>query len=85
MTTPMHVYDEIAGRYGAKTEEEVDLFFQIEVFKLPAEVQQAIFNELLDSHGVPDKPRDPSTKHYVRPYPCPPPPLRRQRDWDEQD
>ena len=85
MSTPMHIYDEIAERYGAKTEEEVDRFFQVEVFKLPAEVQQAIFDELLDSHAIPSKPRAPSTKPYARPHMCPPPPLRRESDWDEPD
>ncbi|WP_158608439.1 hypothetical protein [Stagnimonas aquatica] len=63
----MHIYSEIAARYGAKTEEEVDHFFQIEVFKLPAEVQKVIFNELLDSHAVPSKLIARASKPFVRP------------------
>lgn len=74
MTTPMHVYSEIAARYGAKTEAEVDHFFQVEILKLPAEIQQAIFDELLDSHAVPPKPMPQPPFPFVRPKRRSPPP-----------
>lgn len=74
MTTPMHVYSDIAHRYGATTEEEVDHFFQVEIFKLPSDIQQAIFDELLDSHAVPPKPMLRPSSPFVRPKRRSPPP-----------
>lgn len=76
MTTPMHVYSEIAARYGAKTEEEVDHFFQVELLQLPADVQQAIIDELIDSHGIPSKPMPKPPARPTRPRRTSPPPLR---------
>lgn len=73
----MHIYSEIARRYGARTEEEVDNFFINEVIKLPPEVQQAIFDELIDSHGVPPEPKAPAPLTGVRPARKPPPSIRR--------
>ena len=53
MPTPMHVYNEIAARYGVDStdEEAVDHFFEVTLqgFTLPE--QQAIFDELLSRDG----------------------------------
>lgn len=82
MTTPMHVYSEIAARYGAKTEEEVDHFFQCAVFVLSPETQEAMLNELLDAHAEPPRPAPARESKGVRPRRTPPPSVR-QEDRDE--
>jgi len=55
MATPMHVYNDIAGRYGveATDDDAVDRFFKYRVPKLPKNTQQAIIDELFARDGEP--------------------------------
>jgi len=57
MATPMHVFNEIAGRYGVEStdEEAVDRFFIYHVPKLSQNTQQAILDELLARDGEPPR------------------------------
>lgn len=56
MATPMHVWEDIAIRYGATNAEEVDQFFQTALLELPLEDQQAIFDELMALNAVAPEP-----------------------------
>ena len=53
MPTPMHVYLEIASRYGVDTSNEtaIDNFYIETIVTLPEEEQQAILDELLCREG----------------------------------
>jgi len=55
MATPMHVYNDIAGRYGVDptNDNAVDRFFMYRVPKLPKATQQAIVDELFARNGEP--------------------------------
>lgn len=66
MATPMHVYDEIAARYGAdvSTYEGALKFWEEVVPTLSKKKQRAIFDELLARNGETPKPLS-----YEREYP----------------
>lgn len=53
MPTPMHVYSEIAARYGVdpKDENTVDEFYKTGYEKLSQEVQMGIADELIARDG----------------------------------
>lgn len=53
MSTPMHVYNEIAARYGVDPADDdaVDRWFEEEAAKLPEDEQAAIGRELLERDG----------------------------------
>lgn len=57
MPTPMHVFAEIARRYGVDFADEnrVDRFYMEEVPQLPMPEQVAIWDELLARDGEPPK------------------------------
>jgi len=45
MTTPMHVYEELAAQYGnvdANDSDAVNRFFETEIYELPEETRLAI-------------------------------------------
>ncbi len=68
MATPMHVFNEIAARYGC---EDTDDFFTNVLGKLPMVVCQNIFDELLVRDGEPSKPMAP--RKYTTGVPVPKP------------
>lgn len=57
MPTPMHVYDEIAERYGidSSNSEAVLDFFSTKVYELPPGTQKNIAEEILLRNNEPDK------------------------------
>ena len=56
MPTPMHVYDEIAARFGvdATDPEAVTRFFTDDLVTLPEQLRALIFDELLARDAEPD-------------------------------
>lgn len=74
MATPMHVYDEIAARYGKQSPSAVDRFFAVEVKDLDLVERRSILQELLARNA--EIPRELAEEaNLFVPAAEPPPPL----------
>lgn len=72
MATPMHVFAELAAKYGhvdPENEEAVLLFFEEQVLKLPENIQVAIGEELFARDGEPSNPI--KARSYTKDAPVP--------------
>ena len=57
MPTPMRVFAQIASEYGVdpNDNEAVDLFFESDIHKLPADERQRLLDRLFEADGQSDE------------------------------